>query len=284
MKNILRLSLSLCCMVLFFACRKSDNPKIPELERVPIPLITVNANAPVFIQDPAAFKSSFTVDLYFKNDAKPQKMDVVVARNGDYSNLKVFKADVNTYPTSFEITGQQLADLFGINISDIVPGDTYEISANVTLQNGKVIPAFSPYANAYGSNITNLPGSNVIVTFTAICAVNLNSLVGTATVTDNDFWGAVYPVTITLEGEDVLKIDGWVQQPGAIFRIKIDKDAQTATVEKQVYYPTLPTTPYHNPFVEGTGTIDACSNTITLSLDEGVDEGDFGASTVTISK
>ncbi|KAK6033540.1 putative 2-C-methyl-D-erythritol 4-phosphate cytidylyltransferase [Ostertagia ostertagi] len=80
----------------------------------------------------------------------------------------------------------------------------------------------------------------------------MNDFVGAATVDDPDFWGATYPVTVSLESADTYKVLGWIEEPSYYILIKIDAAALTATVTKRVYGPTLPTTPYTNPAAEGT--------------------------------
>src|SRR5688500_16015721 len=154
MLRLYKLSTYIFLLLFAVGCRKSDNPKLPALERVPVPLHTIDQSMDVIIQDPAQFNAKFTVDLYFKEDVKPKKMDVVVARNGDYSNVKVYKADVTTFPATIEVTGQQLATTFGIPITDIKPGDTYEFGSKMILDNGRTIPVFSPTGIDYDTGIT----------------------------------------------------------------------------------------------------------------------------------
>ncbi len=278
----MKFSLYLFCMSSFFACRKSDNAKLPDLIRAPIPLLTKDASADLSIsgQDPNNFNGKIIVDLYYKNDVKPSKFDLVVIKNGDNSNVKTVKENITDYPSTVDVTGSQLVSLFG---SPIVVGDNFDFGVNATMPNSQKFTAFLPVGTAYGPNIFNLPGSSPIVRYSALCPFDLNSLVGTATVSDPDFWGADYPVTVTLAG-NILSIDGWVQQPGAVVNVTVDVASLTATIPHQVYYPTLPTTPYHNPYVEGTGVIDACNNTLTMTLDNGVDEGTFGSYTMTLHK
>src|SRR6476469_1609203 len=96
---------SLLLFVLVISCRKSDNPKLPDLIRVPTPLITKDSGSDATISkdDPTAFQGKFTVDLYFKKDVPPQKMDVVIRKNGEA--VKLFKEGLTTFPTTMAITG-----------------------------------------------------------------------------------------------------------------------------------------------------------------------------------
>jgi hypothetical protein len=107
---------------------------------------------------------------------------------------------------------------------------------------------------------------------------------GALMVDDPDFWEDTYSVTATIEGTNVIKLTGWLGLPSAVVRVTINDKTQTATVAKQVYAATLPTTPYHNPAVAGKGVVNACDNSITLTLENTVDEGSFGTATVTVRR
>src|SRR6478672_10601851 len=101
--------------LLIVACRKDDNPKIPDLVRVPVMKLAPVANSDGSIDvagNPAIFKANFDVSMLFPEDVKPSKVDVVVRKNGAGA-VKVIKADVSTFPTNVQVTGQQLIDLFG---------------------------------------------------------------------------------------------------------------------------------------------------------------------------
>src|ERR1700741_2178140 len=107
--------LSFVLALFFISCRKEDNPVLPALSRVPLPLITLDptSDASISAQDADAFHGKFIVDLYFKNDVPPQKMNIVIIKNGDPSTVKTVQDGVTTYPTTVEITGAQIAALFG---------------------------------------------------------------------------------------------------------------------------------------------------------------------------
>lgn len=279
-------------------CRKNDNPKLPEgIVSTPLPLLVQDtaSTSNVLIQEVADFKSKFSVQLYFPNATKPKKFDIVIARNGDYENVKTLQADVTTYPTDISITGPQLATLFGIPATDIVPGDYFEIRADITTANGTVLKGFVPDGIApdsstvsiapYGTDVSTFPGSNLTITYRAVCPLDIDDFVGTYTLDDPNFWEASYPVQVTRDGtSNVLLVTGFVESPSAVIRLTVNQSSQTITVPKQSYLAILPGTSYHNPSVAGTGVVDACNNKITLSLDNTVDEGSFGASTVTIHK
>lgn len=140
-------------------CRKDDNEKVPDFQKVPIPLITFGegSNEKIPEADPASYNATVVVDTYFKNGELPKQLDLVVVKNGDNSNKQVIQAAITTFPTTVNVTGQQLRDLFG---ADIVLGDKFEIGADVTTLDGKTFSAFLPDELNYAPGINNLPGSS----------------------------------------------------------------------------------------------------------------------------
>jgi hypothetical protein len=199
MKKIILYSFSIfIALSAMVACRKSDNPRIPDLERVPQPQLTVTSagDATIAFQNPDAFKGVFTVGLYAPGDTPPAKMDIVVRKNGVNTNVKVFQADVTTFPTTLTVTGVQLKALFGA----IALGDTYEFGANVTTQQGKVYPAFATdivsgtttvSRTQIGTGVTTQANATPTITFAAACKF---------TMTDYGAIGSTVPFTIVTDG------------------------------------------------------------------------------------
>ena len=153
-------------------CRKDDNPKVPDFERVPVPQITLaeGSGDKIPVSDPASYTSTIIVDNYFKFGEKPKQLDVLVIKNGDASNQKLLQGAITTFPTNISITGQQLADLFG---GPIVEGDEFTIGADVTAADGKKYNAFTD-ETSYAPGIFNMPGSSPELTLTGanICFFN----------------------------------------------------------------------------------------------------------------
>lgn len=289
MKKILIYSI-VAAVMLLSACRKSDNPKIPELTRIVVPLITKDAagDGTISNDDPLAFKGKFNLDVYFKNEPLPKKFDIVIVKNGDNSKQKHFKDDITTFPTSFDITGPQLVALFG---EPILLGDKFSIGVDVTTQNGQLFQAFplatdskGKYFSPYGAGLTTQAGASVQIDYISVCPFDINDFVGEAMLADPTFWEDTYPVTISLIGTDTYKVDGYVQTPGYSFLMKVNLATQTVTIAKQIYGPTLPTTTYKNPAIEGAGVIDACKHQINLTVTNTVSIGSFGPADITISK
>lgn len=159
---------SLLFASLFMAgCRKDDNPKVPDMASVPLPTFTQTAGGALIPgDDPASFAATFDVDVYYKNGLQPKSFDVVVIKNGDKSNPKVIQADITTFPTTINVTGQQLIDLFGANIG---LGDAFNIGADVIAQDGTKYPAFPDGGVTYAPGIANLPGIVTELRFAAPC-------------------------------------------------------------------------------------------------------------------
>lgn len=167
MKSSILYSLAFMAL-LITACRKNDNPRVPEFDKVPMPVMALGEDETNKIPgaDPLAFESSFSVDLNYKNGDAPKQFDVVVIRNGDKSNVKVLQAGVTSFPATVAITGQQLADLFG-ETPDY--GDLYVVGADVTTQDGKKWEAFPADGITYAPGVANEPGVNPTVQFKVPC-------------------------------------------------------------------------------------------------------------------
>ncbi|MEI6949587.1 hypothetical protein V9K67_20535 [Paraflavisolibacter sp. H34] len=223
--------------LLFFACRKDDNPKIPELTRVPTPTVAIDAASDKVISpvNPTAFKGKVNVDLLFPGDIKPQKLDLVIIKNGNKANVKTLRADITTFPTTVDITGQQLVTLFGGNIE---PGDNFDIGADITMQNGQKFQAFPVVGDAYGSNVGNQPGASLTVQFLRPCPFVASAYAGTFEVLQDEWQdysvgndvqvSVVSPTQISFQ----YKVDAGTAKP---IILTIDPATNAISVAKQVY-------------------------------------------------
>jgi hypothetical protein len=283
MKNIKFISPILVALSLLVAsCSSDGNGNLPDLERVPIPLMTQVPNSDVLIQDPAEFNGKFTIDLLFKEDVAPKQIDIVVTKNGDYSVSKVLQAGVTTFPSTIDIDTKKLADLFGIPVSQVTPGDYFEIGANIITQSGLTVPAFNKIGNQFSADIANIPGASLSLKYPVVCPLDLDLFVGEFTVYDPNFWEGNYPVTVTREGENTLVITGFVEDPASVVKIVVDPRTTKTSVASQVIVPSI--WGYSNLKVVGGGEINACQNSVVLNLSYSVDQGSFGTFALTIKK
>lgn len=172
---------------------------------VPQPQLTRDASADMSIsaQAPDAFAGKINVGLYFPNDIKPAKFDLVVIKNENKANIKVVKTEITSYPTLVTVTGAQLKALFGN--TTIVLGDKFDFGVNITTTDGKVYPAFSTTGISTSSGVTAISNARPTVRYEAMCkftATDYGAIgVPTNYVFVKDDWagyavGDVIPVTV----------------------------------------------------------------------------------------
>lgn len=302
MKRIIIYNMLAAFMLFAASCRKSDNPRIPTLERVPLPLVTLDAagDQTISVVTAPAFKTTVIVDMFFKNDIPPQKMDLVVRKNGDNTNVKVLKAGITAYPTRIDITGAQLISLFGT----ILLNDAYDFGINITTQNGKLYEAFPVVGVGYGSGVAGeysldpaLNGGNgaqVQVTIKAVCKFTASDFAGNFIVT-KDQWadpnlgqgvnfgvGAIVPITVV----DATHLSFKSPVNGtSVVVLTVNAITNNITYTGQPYGdytvgPLIvdPTWPFGPITVENVGTnnfISPCSLTINLGIRFRVAAGSF---------
>ncbi|MGB8192554.1 MAG: hypothetical protein WCF67_11580 [Chitinophagaceae bacterium] len=146
-------------VVVLTACSKDDGaiPKNIGIEDVPAMTMNLepqkkdNADT-IRIGTPAAFSAKFKVDVIFASAAKPTKVDIVVRKNGSASVVKIFKADVTSYPTSFNITAADIATLFG---APIALNDTYDFAPDIYVDSKKY-EAFPAGGAGNGSGVIGM--------------------------------------------------------------------------------------------------------------------------------
>ena len=271
------------------SCRKEDNPKLPDLERVPLPLVLKVSGTDQVISatDPTSFNAKFTVDVYFHEDVPPQKFDVVAIKNGDPSTVKVIQENVTAFPTTITLTGQKLIDLFG----PIQVDDHFDVSADITTQTGKKYLAFPPVGVGYGSNVAIQPGASTFIRYTAVCQFNADAYNGDFVVQTDEVGnfnaGDIVPVTKIDATHISFEYPVFDAQP---IVITIDPVTNVATVPKQVYgnYGTPPAWPYGDVSVQSVPGNDnfvaPCQGILSLNLEHTVSAGSFGAFKIVLKK
>jgi hypothetical protein len=265
----------------------SCNPdlRMPAVTKVTFPLITFDPTSAKLILD-GVYSGKFIVDTYYKD--LPVNSRIVIARNGDYTNVKTFKTDITTFPITEPITNTDLTTLFGI--AAIATPDYFEIGLDVMMQDGKWYPAFNPNGVAYGSGLFSLAGAAPILKIKTACALNLDAFVGPVTVNDPDFYGGTYAATIQKIDATHLKLVSFATSAGSII-LTIDPSSLSVTVAKQVYAANAgfldPSYAVYTNVAAvsiSQGEINACTHVIKVTLDNTVDQGDFGNSNITITR
>jgi hypothetical protein len=217
----------------FAGCRKEDNPLLPDLIRVPTPLITKDATTSQVIdaQNPDNFSGKFMVDLFFEDDVQPEKFDIVVIKNGDRANPKLLNT-VTTFPTTLTITGTQLKNLFG---TPIVLGDRFDIGANIVI-GGQTYLAFPTTGVAHASGVAGQPGASTFIRYEAVCEFNPSIYAGDFEVV-TDEWGDYNPGDIV----QITPIDAtsfsfkYPADDAEPIIIKVNPADNSVSVTKQVY-------------------------------------------------
>jgi hypothetical protein len=288
MKRTIIFSL-LATLMFVVSCRKDDNPKIPDLVRVPLPLITKEAGSEQIIsaQDPNSFKGKFTVDVFFKDDIKPQKYDVVAIKNGNKSKVVTIKENVTTFPTTVEITGAQLASLFG---EPVKLGDQFDFSVNITTQNGETLMAFPTTGNAYASGVASQGGASTLVRYEAVCKYDPEVYQGDFVVV-SDEWLLGYSPGTTVQLTKISNTQFSFKQSADDAKpvvVTVNPANNSTSVAKQVYgkynaYPqfgdfSVNTVPSLNNFVA------PCEGTVSLVMSHTVSAGSFGDFRIVLKK
>lgn len=222
--------------IVLFSCRKNDNPKLPDLIRIPTPLITKDptADQTISAQDPSKFSGKAIIDLLFKTDIKPQKFDAVIVKNGNNAVVKTLQADITTFPTTIPITGAQLASLFG---APVVVGDKFDVGVDITTQNGQKYLAFPTVGAAYAASVNNQVGASVTARFEAICKFDAAAYQGDFVVVTDEWQDFLPGDVIPLKAVDATTVsfEYAVSSNSKPILIKVNPATNVTSVVKQVY-------------------------------------------------
>jgi hypothetical protein len=269
---------------MLFACRKEDNPKLPDLTRIPVPLIVKDAAGDQVIssQNPSEFNGKFTVDLFFPTDVKPQKFDVVMVKNGDNSRVITIQENVTTFPTTIDITGQQLADAFG---EPIETGDAFDIGVDITLQNGQVLKAFPTVGIPYGPGIGNQPGASTNVRYEAVCQFDASAYEGDFEVLVDEWEdyppGTVIPVTVVNDHQVSFMYAAADPKP---IIVNVDLATNATSVVKQEYGNYGGTVVSVESAAGNDNFVAPCDQILSVKLTHSFSGGDIGAFVIKLRK
>ncbi len=155
--NIL-FTIALAVMIAFTGCEKDDGgiPKRVGIEDIPAVTTNIQTGSATTITfaNQAAFQGKFTTALYFSGATAPTKIDIVVRKNASAANVKVFKAAITTFPTSFTVTAAEIATLFG---APLALNDNYDFAPNIYVGT-KNYEAFPVTGTGTGAGIISMPG------------------------------------------------------------------------------------------------------------------------------
>ncbi|MBC7850309.1 MAG: hypothetical protein H7Y31_11265 [Chitinophagaceae bacterium] len=151
------MALAIGVAIAFTACTKDDGAipnriNIEEVPAVSTNLETGGTTANIAFANQAAFSGKFKVSLFFAGATPPDKVDVVVRKNGVAASVKVFKTDVTSLPTSFTVTAAEIATLFGDTLK---LNDNYDFAPNLYVGTKKY-EAFPLVGLGSGQGITGM--------------------------------------------------------------------------------------------------------------------------------
>lgn len=188
-KNILFTILAVAILGLS-GCKKNDNFITEDyydlLEAVPVVSVKKEAsgNQAIDLLNLPGFSGKFTVSLFFPSQPPPTKVDIVVRKNGSAANVKVFQANVTTFPTTYTVTAAQIVALF--NNVPIALDDTYDFGADIYTEKGKY-QTFPTTAIGYAPGPVGQPLYSQFARFAAICAYDPDMYQGNFVVIQDDF-------------------------------------------------------------------------------------------------
>ncbi len=290
MKNIKRLY-----KFLFFAvttaalvsCSVDDGPikkkYLDVIDAVPAISTKVDpsGNQSIDVLNPGSFQGKFTVSEFFDGPGSfsPDKVDVVVRKNGGTgTKVKVYKADVTSFPASFTVSGTEIQALFG---EPIVVNDNYDFSADIYV-GGKKYEAFPLGGVSTSSGPTAAPGFSHFARYGAICAYNSAIYQGDFEVV-SDAWDEVAPGTIvklTRISETTFSFEyPEVANPKAIVVTVNPITNRIEFARQSVGGNWNWGGPYTGSFLSGGGTnsmVYPCDESFTIELAYGVDQGSWG--------
>jgi len=114
-------------------CSKDDGaiPKRIKIEDVPaVSMLTKTGGTTgtITLSNQAAFLGEFGASMWFPAQVPPNKVDIVVRKNGSVNNVKMFKAGITSLPATFTVTAAEIATLFG---APLALNDTYDFAPNL---------------------------------------------------------------------------------------------------------------------------------------------------------
>ena len=149
----------LIAIIAFTGCSKDDGPIPKRIGIEDVPAMTMNLEPQktnnidtIKVGTPAAFAGKFKVAMVFPDAEKPTKVDIVVRKNGSAANVKLFKAGVSEFPTSFTVTAAEIATLFG---TPVALNDNYDFAPDIYV-GSKKYEAFPAVGVGSGAGIVGM--------------------------------------------------------------------------------------------------------------------------------
>jgi hypothetical protein len=148
-------------VVTFTACSKDDGAIPKRIGIEDVPAMTMNTEPQklnnldtIRFGNQAAFSGKFRVAMVFPGQVPPTKVDIVVRKNGSAANVKLYKAGITTFPTSFTITAAEIVALFG---TPVALNDNYDFAPDIYV-NDKKYEVYPATGLGNGAGVTGMNG------------------------------------------------------------------------------------------------------------------------------
>lgn len=283
-------TLTLGLMIAFAGCKKDDGGVRSSVVIKDVPVVSTSIESTgsqaIDLLNLAGFSGKFKVSLYFPGATPPDKVDIVVRKNGSNANVKVMKKDVTTLPYSLTVTSADIAALFGVAVA---LGDTYDFAPDLYVGVNKY-EAFPATGLGNGPGIIAFPLYSDYARFAAICAYDPAIYEGDFVVV-SDAFGDFSPGEIVkftkISNSSFSFINPYVTSPLPII-VNINTLNNQATITKQKVGNAFVWASYTNPNMavaaSSTSVVAPCSKTITLAVAYTVDQGSFGTFNLVLKK
>jgi len=283
-------ALTLGLMIAFAGCKKDDGGIRSSVVIKSVPVVSTKIESTgsqaIDLLNLAGFSGKFKVELYFPGATPPDKVDIVVRKNGSNANVKVVKKDVTTLPYSLTVTSADIAALFGVAVA---LGDTYDFAPDLYVGVNKY-EAFPVTGTGNGAGVIAYPLYSDYARFAAICAYDPAIYEGDFVVV-SDAFGDFSPGEVVkftkISNNSFSFIDPYVTSPLPII-VTINTLNNQATIAKQKIGNAFVWASYTNPNVavaaSSTSVVAPCSKTITLAIAYTVDQGSFGTYNLVLKK
>jgi len=283
-------ALTLGLMIAFAGCKKDDGGIRSSVVIKSVPVVSTKIESTgsqaIDLLNLAGFSGKFKVELYFPGATPPDKVDIVVRKNGSNANVKVVKKDVTTLPYSLTVTSADITALFGVAVA---LGDTYDFAPDLYVGVNKY-EAFPTTGTGNGAGVIAYPLYSDYARFAAICAYDPAIYEGDFVVV-SDAFGDFSPGEVVkftkISNNSFSFIDPYVTSPLPII-VTIHTLNNQATIAKQKIGNQFVWASYTNPNVavaaSSTSVVAPCSKTITLAIAYTVDQGSFGTYNLVLKK
>ena len=288
--NIL-LAFSLGAMLAFTGCKKDDGAVPKRVTIYEVPTISTNIDVTgsqsINLLNLASFSGKFNVSLYFAGATPPNKVDIVVRKNGSNTNVKVYKADVTSLPASYAVTAAEIAALFG---AAIALGDSYDFAPDIYVGDKKweAFPAIG--AAGTGNGVIAHPLFSQFARFSAICAYDPAVYQGNFVVVSDAFLELSPGTVVTLTTVSPTRFRATYpnlavlpNSPVPTFVVDVNTaNNNISSTQQQVgtnFYQ------YTNPSLQvASGTVTPCDQEVTLNITYRVAQGSFGTFALRLRK